>query len=221
LHYRWPDFPSLRIESRMADKLAATAAFSRVNSIDRHVIESANATVGIVTCGKSHYDLMEVLRRLEITPQALATMGVRLYKVGLSFPIETTRLQEFAQGLSEILVIEEKGAVVETQMRDLFYNAPAGARPAIVGEFTSGETIKRCVETGTAIGVLALISVTTELDTGRLIALPWNGPTLTLSSYLIAHQQRCISPAHAALRETTYRSYSRDCPYRGVPARSD
>jgi len=134
LHYRWPDFPSLRIESRMADKLAATAAFSRVNSIDRHVIESANATVGIVTCGKSHYDLMEVLRRLEITPQALATMGVRLYKVGLSFPIETTRLQEFAQGLSEILVIEEKGAVVETQMRDLFYNAPAGARPAIVGK---------------------------------------------------------------------------------------
>ncbi|MCR5864811.1 indolepyruvate ferredoxin oxidoreductase family protein [Aquincola sp. J276] len=132
LHYRWPDLPSLRIESRLADKLDAVRAFSAVNSIDRHVIESAHATVGIVTCGKAHFDLMEVLRRLEITPAMLAEAGVRLYKVGLSFPLETTRMQAFAQGLAEVLVIEEKGAVVETQMRDLFYNQPV--RPAIVGK---------------------------------------------------------------------------------------
>jgi len=84
----------------------------------------------------------------------------------------------------------------------------AGSRPAIAGEFTSGETVKRCVETGTAIGVLALISVAAELDAGRLIALPWNGPTLALSSYLVTHQQRWVSPAHAALREATRRSFS-------------
>ena len=134
LHYRWPDLPSLRIESRLADKLEAVAAFARVNSIDRHVIESPRAKVGIVTCGKAHYDLMEVLRRLEVTPEALASVGVRLYKVGLSFPVETTRLQAFAQGLDEILVVEEKGAIVETQLRSLFYNAPPGARPALVGK---------------------------------------------------------------------------------------
>ncbi|MEJ8859888.1 indolepyruvate ferredoxin oxidoreductase family protein [Variovorax robiniae] len=134
LHYRWPDLPSLRIESRLADKLEAVAAFTRVNSIDRHVIESPHATVGIVTCGKAHYDLMEVLRRLEVTPESLARVGVRLYKVGLSFPVEQTRMKAFAQGLSEILVIEEKGAIVETQLRDLFYNAPSDARPALVGK---------------------------------------------------------------------------------------
>jgi indolepyruvate ferredoxin oxidoreductase len=134
LHYRWPDLPSLRIESRLADKLKAVAAFARVNSIDREVIASPHATVGIVTCGKAHLDLMEVLRRLQITPDMLALAGVRLYKVGLSFPIETTRMRTFAQGLREILVIEEKGAVVETQLRDLFYNAAANARPALVGK---------------------------------------------------------------------------------------
>lgn len=78
-----------------------------------------------------------------------------------------------------------------------------GARPAIAGEFTSGDTVKRCVEAGSMIGVLAHIGVTAELDTGRLIALPWNGPPLALSSYLVAHQQRTISSAHAALRATT------------------
>ena len=134
LHYRWPDLPSLRIESRLADKLEAVAAFASVNSIDRHVIESPHAKVGIVTCGKAHYDLMEVLRRLEVTPESLARVGVRLYKVGLSFPIEQTRIQAFAQGLDEILIVEEKGAIVESQLRDLFYNAPAGARPALVGK---------------------------------------------------------------------------------------
>jgi indolepyruvate ferredoxin oxidoreductase len=134
LHYRWPDLPSLRIESRLADKLAAVAAFARVNSIDREVIACPQARVGIVTCGKAHLDLMEVLRRLQVTPQVLADIGVRLYKVGLSFPIETTRLSAFASGLNELLVIEEKGAVVETQLRDLFYNAPAEERPAILGK---------------------------------------------------------------------------------------
>jgi indolepyruvate ferredoxin oxidoreductase len=134
LHYRWPDLPSLRIESRLADKLTAVAAFARVNSIDREVISSPQATVGIVTCGKAHLDVMEVLRRLQISPAMLAAAGVRLYKVGLSFPLEQTRMSAFAQGLSEILVIEEKGAIVETQMRELFYNAPAHSRPVIVGK---------------------------------------------------------------------------------------
>lgn len=134
LHYRWPDLPSLRIESRLADKLEAVAAFARINSIDREVIESPQATLGIVTCGKAHYDLMEVLRRLEISPESLARVGVRLYKVGLSFPIEQTRMLAFASGLQELLVVEEKGAVVEGQLRELFYNRPAAERPAIVGK---------------------------------------------------------------------------------------
>ncbi len=135
LHYRWPDLPSLRIESRLVDKLKAVSAFSKVNSIDRHVIESQHATVGIITCGKAHYDLMEVLRRLQIAPASLAEAGVRLYKVGLSFPIEQTRIKNFATGLREILIIEEKGAIVETQLRDLFYNAPIKARPSLVGKY--------------------------------------------------------------------------------------
>jgi indolepyruvate ferredoxin oxidoreductase len=132
LHYRWPDLPSLRIETRLMDKLAAVAAFARVNSIDRMVIESPAARFGIVTVGKAHHDLMEVLRRLEITPDMLAAAGVRLYKVGLVFPLETTRMAAFADGLQEILVVEEKGAIVETQLRELFYNAQP--RPVIVGK---------------------------------------------------------------------------------------
>ena len=73
-----------------------------------------SATVGIVTCGKAHFDLLEVFRRLDISLDALAAAGVRIYKVGLAYPLEPTRIDAFADGLDEILVVEEKGAVVES-----------------------------------------------------------------------------------------------------------
>jgi len=132
LHYRWPDLPSLRIESRLQDKLAAVAAFAQVNSIDRTVIDSPQAHIGIVTAGKAHHDLMEVFRRLGLSEAALAAAGVRVLKLGLTYPIDAPRLQAFAQGLHEMLVIEEKAPIVEQQVRDLFYNAPL--RPCIVGK---------------------------------------------------------------------------------------
>jgi indolepyruvate ferredoxin oxidoreductase len=132
LHYRWPDLPSLKIEERLHAKLDAVRAFARVNAVDREVVPSPHASVGIVTCGKAHLDLMEVFRRLDIPQDALAAAGVRLYKVGLSFPVEPTRLRSFAEGLEEILVVEEKAGVVEGQLRNLFYDAPV--RPRIVGK---------------------------------------------------------------------------------------
>src|SRR5436190_465349 len=135
LHYRWPDLPSLKIEQRLHAKLDAVRAFARINSIDRHIVESEHATVGIVTAGKAHGDFMEVLRRLDVSPETLARHGVRIYKLGLTYPIEPTRMTEFARGLSEILVIEEKGPVVEQQLRDLFYNGPI--RPIVIGKKTS------------------------------------------------------------------------------------
>ncbi|HMC14252.1 MAG TPA: pyruvate ferredoxin oxidoreductase, partial [Albitalea sp.] len=132
LHYRWPDLPSLKIEQRLHHKLDAVRAFARVNSIDRHIVTSAHAKVGIVSAGKAHHDLMEVFRRLDISLQALADAGVRLYKLGLTYPVEPTRLKAFTQGLAEVLVVEEKADVVEAQLRDLLYNE--ATRPAILGK---------------------------------------------------------------------------------------
>ncbi|MBA2962096.1 MULTISPECIES: indolepyruvate ferredoxin oxidoreductase family protein [Ramlibacter] len=132
LHYRWPDLPSLTIEQRLHAKLDAVRAFARINSIDRQVVASEHATVGIVTAGKAHFDFLEVLRRLDISTEALAQHGVRILKLGLTYPIEPTRLRTFAHGLREMLVIEEKGPVVEEQLRSLFYND--ARRPVIVGK---------------------------------------------------------------------------------------
>jgi len=142
LHVRRVDLPSLSLESRAAEKLQAVRAFARVNSVDKHVVASPRATLGIVTVGKAHFDFMEVLRRLDLDPNALAAAGVRVYKVGLVWPLEPTRVVEFAQGLSDILVIEEKAPVVERQMKELLYALPDGQRPRISGKTTpQGHTL--------------------------------------------------------------------------------
>ncbi|MFH7042570.1 indolepyruvate ferredoxin oxidoreductase family protein [Paucibacter sp. JuS9] len=134
LHIRSVDLPSLELESRLAHKIDAVLAFAKLNSIDKHIVMSPRATLGIVTVGKAHYDFMEVLRRLDLDPNALAAAGVRVYKVGLVFPLEPTRMREFAQGLTDMLVIEEKAPVVERQIKELLYHLPDAQRPRVIGK---------------------------------------------------------------------------------------
>lgn len=134
VHYRWPDFPSVDIEERLLAKLDAVAAFAKLNSIDRLIAAAPQARVGIVTCGKAYLDLMEALRLMGLDADALETLGVRVYKVGLTYPVEKTRMQRFADGLEHILVVEEKGPVLEQQLKSLLFNHPAGARPFVTGK---------------------------------------------------------------------------------------
>jgi indolepyruvate ferredoxin oxidoreductase len=88
LHIRLVDLPSLQLEERLQHKLAAVRAFAQLNSVDKHIVSSPAASLGIVTVGKAHLDFMEVLRRLDLDPNALAAAGVRVYKVGLVYPLE-------------------------------------------------------------------------------------------------------------------------------------
>ncbi len=134
LHNRWPDLPGLALEQRAHDKLEAVQAFARANSIDRMVLAAPGATLGIISAGKAYLDLLEALERLGLPLARLAELGVRVYKPGLTYPLERTRLAAFAAGLEQILVVEEKGPVIEQQVKNLFYNLPQGQRPAVIGK---------------------------------------------------------------------------------------
>jgi len=157
LHVRAVDLPSLEIEARLARKLDAVRAFARFNSVDQHVVASPRATLGIVTVGKAHYDFMEVLRRLGLDPNALAAAGVRVYKIGLVYPVEPTRMLDFVSGVEEVLVIEEKAPVVERQIKELLYALPKVQRPRIAGK--------------TDADGRALISALGELRPSRIMAV--------------------------------------------------
>ncbi len=132
LHYRLHDLPGLGIEARLSAKMDAVRAFAYANPIDRWILPSPDAKIGILTVGKAHLDVMEALRRLDLPLPTLAQAGVRFYKVGQVFPLETRRLREFTQGLEEVLVVEEKAPVVETQLKAFLYNQVQ--RPTVLGK---------------------------------------------------------------------------------------
>ncbi|MDQ4061539.1 MAG: indolepyruvate ferredoxin oxidoreductase family protein, partial [Pseudomonadota bacterium] len=154
LHNRWPDYPSPAIEARLEHKLAAVRAFARANPIDRIVIGCERPRLVIVTVGKAHSDVMEALRVGGLEPERLAAAGVAVLKLGLIFPIECEGILRLAEGADEILVIEEKGAVVETQLKDLLFNMAADRRPRILG---------KCDEAGAP-----LVPTVTELRPSRI-----------------------------------------------------
>ena len=127
LHYRWPDLPSLKIEERACTTSSRRCAPSPA-STHRPPSLAPQATVGIVTCGKAHLDLLEVFRRLDIPLAALARRACASTRSACPSRSSRPGSRASPQGSTEILVIEEKGAVVETQLRDLFYNARGRGR---------------------------------------------------------------------------------------------
>ncbi len=128
LHYRWPDFPGPQIEERLEAKKAATLAFAAANPIDRKIFDVPNARFGIVTTGKAHLDLMEALRLLGIDAAEAARIGLDVYKVGMVWPLEPQGALNFVQGKNEVLVVEEKRGIIESQFKEYFYDYP-GRKP--------------------------------------------------------------------------------------------
>jgi indolepyruvate ferredoxin oxidoreductase len=141
LNIRWPD-GILEQEARILDyKVYAALAYARANKLDRLVWDSPRARFGIVTSGKSFGDVMRALADLGITEEVARHIGLRVYKVALSWPLEPQGARRFAEGLEEILVVEEKRQVIEYQIKEELYNWKEGVRaPRVVGKFDdSGE----------------------------------------------------------------------------------
>ena len=127
VNIRFPDLP-LDQESRLHNvKIEAVKAFARTNRIDRVVIDSPTAKLGIATCGKSYMDVRQALQYLGIDEAEAQRLGLRLYKIGMTWPLEATGAVAFAEGLEKIIVVEEKRALIEPQLKDMLYgraNAP-------------------------------------------------------------------------------------------------
>src|SRR5262245_24855086 len=132
---RWPD-PFLATEARMQNyKIYAALHYCRVNQLNRIVIDSPRPRLGIITSGKSYLDVRQALDDLGITDEDAAEIGIRVYKIAMTWPLEPEGVRHFAEGLEEILVVEEKRQVVEYQLKEQLYNWRDDVRPRVVGKF--------------------------------------------------------------------------------------
>src|SRR6266481_5657666 len=113
-------------------RLEAARAFSAANRINRITVDTPDAWRGIVAPGKTYYDLREALGELGLDDAALRRYGIRLLHVRMLYPLEAGTVHEFARGLEELLVVEEKRGFLELLLRDALYNQ--AERPRIVGK---------------------------------------------------------------------------------------
>jgi indolepyruvate ferredoxin oxidoreductase len=116
-------------------KIYAAIAYARANRLNRVTVDSPRARLGIVASGKSYMDVCEALEELGIDEQIAADIGIRLFKVTMPWPLEPDSVREFARGLEEILVVEEKRQVVEYQLKEHLYNWQPDVRPRVIGKF--------------------------------------------------------------------------------------
>src|SRR5438094_7290016 len=168
LNLRWPDDRYAQ-DLRLQDyKGYAAIAFARANKINRITMDSPNARYGIMASGKSYEDIRQALRELGITEEVAAKIGLRLYKIGMPWPLEPEGVRNFAVGLEEIFIVEERREIVENQVKQELFNWRDDVRPRIVGKMDDHD--KRFLTFAAELSVASLASSLTE----RLLRLNLN-----------------------------------------------
>ncbi|WBY00136.1 indolepyruvate ferredoxin oxidoreductase family protein [Ramlibacter tataouinensis] len=139
VHIRWPD-SALEQEARLFDyKWYAALAYVRANRLNHNVIEGPNDRLGLIASGKAYNDTRQALADLGLDEAECRRLGIRLHKVAVVWPLEAQTAREFATGLREILVVEEKRQVIEYQLKEELYNWRDDVRPNVVGKFDEGQ----------------------------------------------------------------------------------
>jgi indolepyruvate ferredoxin oxidoreductase len=135
LNIRWPDDRLVQEARLINHKLYAALAYCRANGLNRIVIDSPNPRLGIIACGKSYLDVRQAFDDLGIDDRLAAEIGIRLYKIAMVWPLEADGVRRFAEGLEEILVVEEKRQLIEYQLKEELYNWREDVRPRVIGKF--------------------------------------------------------------------------------------
>jgi indolepyruvate ferredoxin oxidoreductase len=153
VHIR-PGDTAIAQEARLREiKLPAAVAFARANGVDAVVLDSPAARFGIAARGKAYATLRQAMRDAGISDEMARSLGLRLWKVGLAWPLDAEAARGFAHGLEEVLVVEDRRALLEPQLRDALYHL--SERPRVVGKKDDRGR--------------PLLSELTELDAGQVL----------------------------------------------------
>ena len=102
------------------------------NDLNRIVVRSDHDWIGLMASGHTYHEMRQALAILGIgSDDDLRTLGIRVFQLLMPVPLDTARMREFAEGLDEIVVIEEKNPTLERLVRDALYDCTR--RPRVTG----------------------------------------------------------------------------------------
>ena len=143
----------IELESSLyGPRLEIARRYSAVNRLNRVTARADDDKLGIVAAGPAYLEVLHALRRVGVDEADYARVGVRLLKVSMPYPLDERLVREFAGGLDEILVVEDKRPFLETLLKSALYGATNA--PRIVGKHDEDGRV--------------LISVTGQVDADTL-----------------------------------------------------
>ncbi|HET6619140.1 MAG TPA: indolepyruvate ferredoxin oxidoreductase family protein, partial [Dongiaceae bacterium] len=185
-------------------KLYAALAFARANKLNTVIIDGPKRRFGIVTCGKTYMDVRQALDDLGIDEDYARRIGLSLYKIGMTWPLEREGVRHFAEGLEEILVVEEKRALMENQLKEQLYNWKESVRPKVVGKFDeSGEWILPSADELTPARIARVIA--------KRIARFHTSPAIEERLKFLEAKERALTGYKPAIRRVAY--FCSGCPH--------
>ncbi|MGV1007492.1 MAG: indolepyruvate ferredoxin oxidoreductase family protein [Dermatophilaceae bacterium] len=123
----------LQLERSMVyARMPAALAYARANDLNRITLRGTGDRLGVIASGKTYFDLRQACRDLGLDDDTLHRMGVRLLQLRMPYPLEGQIVREFAEGLAEILVLEDKRPFVELYVKDELYGL--ADRPLVLGK---------------------------------------------------------------------------------------
>lgn len=155
VNLRWPDDRWSQDHRLQNYKGFAAIAFARANRVDRVVMDTRRPRFGIVASGKAYEDVRQVLRALGIDERTADELGIRLYKVGMPWPLEPEGIRAFSVGLEEVFIVEERREIIENQIKQQLFNWRADVRPRIVGKFDDHGAPVLPLERELSVGLVA------------------------------------------------------------------
>lgn len=136
LNFRWPDPPVQQEQRLITHKLKAAMAYARANQLNRSIFLSDTPRLGLIAPGKAYLDVRQALDELGLSEAEAKALGLSVFKVAMPWPLEPEGIKDFALKHPALLVVEEKRAVVEPQLKDILYHLPEGTmRPEIIGKY--------------------------------------------------------------------------------------
>lgn len=114
-------------------RIKAAKHFLASNPINKITVQGNQDKFGIITAGKTYYDIIEAFESLGWTTDYLNKAGIRILKLGATFPVDSAVINQFSNGLDEIFVIEEKRSFIEMLVKEEMYNH--SNKPIIVGKY--------------------------------------------------------------------------------------
>ena len=212
LSIRWPDQPLAQELRLQRYKVYAAMAYARHNGLNRVAIDSPRPRFGIVTTGKSYLDVRQALDALGIDEAVAAEIGLRVLKVGMVWPLDAVGVRSFAEGLEEILVVEEKRQLIEYQLKEQLYNWRENVRPRVVGKFDEQGEWDR---PGGAEWQLPAAGELSPSMIARVIArriAPFHAsPRIEERLAFLEAKDRALAQPHAAMQRTPH--YCSGCPH--------